>query len=156
MDILLFAGFTISDTQKLKEMHLYGNYDAEAAAKVSVYGTLQLYLDFINIFQFRLLIASDGGQPSKKLNATSGRRERPYSRALASNAFRPVSSRADRDSSRSVVDMGKVRKDRNTLDSAGNSKGMQPRQRRLQGLLRLPHRLHTKRPVRANPSQTCR
>jgi FtsH-binding integral membrane protein len=52
--VLLFAGLTAYDTQKLKEMYLYGNYDTEAAAKVSVYGALQLYLDFINMFQFLL------------------------------------------------------------------------------------------------------
>ncbi|KLK92084.1 membrane protein [Microvirga vignae] len=52
--VLIFAGLTAYDTQKLKEMYLYGNYDTEAAAKVSVYGALQLYLDFINMFQFLL------------------------------------------------------------------------------------------------------
>lgn len=52
--VLIFAGLTAYDTQKLKEMYLYGNYDGETAAKVSVYGALQLYLDFINMFQFLL------------------------------------------------------------------------------------------------------
>ncbi|HZH09257.1 MAG TPA: Bax inhibitor-1/YccA family protein [Microvirga sp.] len=52
--VLIFAGLTAYDTQKLKEMYLYGNYDTEAAAKASVYGALQLYLDFINMFQFLL------------------------------------------------------------------------------------------------------
>jgi len=54
--VLIFAGLTAYDTQKLKEMYLYGNYDAEAAAKVSVLGALQLYLDFINMFQFLLAL----------------------------------------------------------------------------------------------------
>jgi FtsH-binding integral membrane protein len=57
--VLLFAGLTAYDTQKLKEMYLYGNYDSEAAAKVSVYGALQLYLDFINMFQFLLALVGD-------------------------------------------------------------------------------------------------
>ncbi|MGA0594477.1 Bax inhibitor-1/YccA family protein [Enterovirga sp. CN4-39] len=52
--VLIFAGLTAYDTQKLKEMYLYGNYDGETAAKVSVYGALTLYLDFINMFQFLL------------------------------------------------------------------------------------------------------
>jgi uncharacterized protein len=52
--VLIFAGLTAYDTQKLKEMYLYGNYDSETAAKVSVYGALTLYLDFINMFQFLL------------------------------------------------------------------------------------------------------
>ena len=54
--VVIFAGLTAYDTQKLKEMYLYGNYDQEAAAKVSVYGALQLYLDFINMFQFLLAL----------------------------------------------------------------------------------------------------
>jgi FtsH-binding integral membrane protein len=52
--VLIFAGLTAYDTQKLKEMYLYGNYDTETAAKVSVFGALTLYLDFINMFQFLL------------------------------------------------------------------------------------------------------
>jgi FtsH-binding integral membrane protein len=52
--VLIFAGLTAYDTQKLKEMYLYGDYDTETAAKVSVYGALTLYLDFINMFQFLL------------------------------------------------------------------------------------------------------
>ena len=52
--VLIFAGLTTYDTQKLKEMYVYGNYDTEAAAKVSVFGALTLYLDFINMFQFLL------------------------------------------------------------------------------------------------------
>ncbi len=52
--VLIFAGLTAYDTQKLKEMYVYGNYDGEAAAKVSIFGALTLYLDFINMFQFLL------------------------------------------------------------------------------------------------------
>ncbi len=52
--VLIFAGLTAYDTQKLKEMYLYGNFDGETAAKVSVFGALTLYLDFINMFQFLL------------------------------------------------------------------------------------------------------
>jgi FtsH-binding integral membrane protein len=54
--VLIFAGLTAYDTQKLKEMYLYelGSPDGEVAAKASIYGALQLYLDFINMFQFLL------------------------------------------------------------------------------------------------------
>jgi FtsH-binding integral membrane protein len=52
--VLIFAGLTAYDTQKLKEMYVYGDYDGEAAAKASVFGALTLYLDFINMFQFLL------------------------------------------------------------------------------------------------------
>jgi uncharacterized protein len=54
--VLIFAGLTAYDTQKLKEMYLHGNYDGEAAAKVSIFGALTLYLDFINMFQFLLAL----------------------------------------------------------------------------------------------------
>jgi FtsH-binding integral membrane protein len=56
LGVLIFAGLTAYDTQKLKEMYLSGNYDGEAAAKMSIYGALQLYLDFINMFQFLLAL----------------------------------------------------------------------------------------------------
>ena len=36
--------------------------DTEAAAKVSVYGALQLYLDFINMFQFLLSLVGNRNQ----------------------------------------------------------------------------------------------
>ncbi|HEX2727309.1 MAG TPA: Bax inhibitor-1/YccA family protein [Beijerinckiaceae bacterium] len=54
LGVLIFAGLTAYDTQKLKEMYVYGDYDGEAAAKASVFGALTLYLDFINMFQFLL------------------------------------------------------------------------------------------------------
>jgi uncharacterized protein len=57
--VLIFAGLTAYDTQKLKEMYLYGNFDQEAAAKVSVFGALTLYLDFINMFQFFLALVGN-------------------------------------------------------------------------------------------------
>jgi FtsH-binding integral membrane protein len=54
--VLIFAGLTAYDTQKLKEMYVYGNFDGEAAAKASIFGALTLYLDFINMFQFLLAL----------------------------------------------------------------------------------------------------
>jgi Integral membrane protein, interacts with FtsH len=57
--VLLFAGLTAYDTQKLKEMYLYGNFDQETATKVSVYGALSLYLDFINMFQYLLYLVGN-------------------------------------------------------------------------------------------------
>lgn len=56
LGVLIFAGLTAYDTQKLKEMYLYGNFDGEAAAKASIFGALTLYLDFINMFQFLLAL----------------------------------------------------------------------------------------------------
>ncbi|MDF2601316.1 MAG: hypothetical protein K0Q54_4139, partial [Methylobacterium brachiatum] len=57
--VLIFAGLTAYDTQKLKEMYLYGGFDGEMAAKMSVNGALTLYLDFINMFQFLLSLMGD-------------------------------------------------------------------------------------------------
>ena len=69
LGVLIFAGLTAYDTQKLKEMYLYGNYDTEAAAKVSVFGALTLYLDFINMFQF--LLALFGNRNTKRVLRSS-------------------------------------------------------------------------------------
>lgn len=49
LSVFIFAGLTAWDTQSIKDMY----YDAdgyEVATKKSIYGALQLYLDFINIF----------------------------------------------------------------------------------------------------------
>jgi FtsH-binding integral membrane protein len=49
--VLVFAGLTAYDTQKIKE--LYWEADGEEiAAKKSILGALTLYMDFINIFIF--------------------------------------------------------------------------------------------------------
>ena len=54
--VVIFAGLTAYDTQKLKEMYVYelGTPNGEVAAKASIFGALTLYLDFINMFQFLL------------------------------------------------------------------------------------------------------
>ena len=57
--VLIFAGLTAYETQQLKEMYLYGNYGPDDAARVSVFGALNLYLDFINMFQFLLSFMGD-------------------------------------------------------------------------------------------------
>ncbi len=52
--VLIFAGLTAYDTQKLKNTYDFVAGDATAAGRVSVIGALQLYLDFINLFLFLL------------------------------------------------------------------------------------------------------
>ena len=52
--VLLFAGLTAYDTQKLKSMYAYVAGNGEMMAKSTVMGALTLYLDFINMFQFML------------------------------------------------------------------------------------------------------
>ncbi len=52
--VLVFAGLTAWDTQRLKEMYIYSDLDAENAAKLSINGALSLYLNFVNMFQMLL------------------------------------------------------------------------------------------------------
>ncbi len=54
LGVLIFAGLTAYDTQRLKEMYVYGDFDTETASKVSIFGALSLYLNFINMFQLLL------------------------------------------------------------------------------------------------------
>jgi hypothetical protein len=46
--VVVFAGLTAYDTQKLRVMHLAGGYTAQGS--LAILGALQLYLDFINLF----------------------------------------------------------------------------------------------------------
>ncbi|MGY6570751.1 MAG: Bax inhibitor-1/YccA family protein, partial [Salinarimonas sp.] len=57
--VLIFAGLTAWDTQRLKEMYLFNNFDTATATKASVMGALSLYLNFINMFQFLLALLGD-------------------------------------------------------------------------------------------------
>ncbi len=51
--VLIFAGLTAYDTQKIKEMY-YEGHDATTAGRLAIIGALELYLDFINLFLFLL------------------------------------------------------------------------------------------------------
>ena len=48
--VLVFAGLTAYDTQQIKDNYYSVMGDATAAAKASIMGALNLYLDFINMF----------------------------------------------------------------------------------------------------------
>jgi FtsH-binding integral membrane protein len=52
--VLIFAGLTAYDTQRLKNTYEYVAGDQIAAGRASIIGALQLYLDFINLFMFLL------------------------------------------------------------------------------------------------------
>jgi uncharacterized protein len=56
--VLLFAGLTAYDTQRIKSMYFYVE-GTEMAGKTVIMGALQLYLDFINMFQFLLAFMGD-------------------------------------------------------------------------------------------------
>jgi len=53
LGVLIFAGLTAYDTQRLREMY-YQVAGTEFAGKFAVMGALTLYLNFINLFQFLL------------------------------------------------------------------------------------------------------
>ena len=56
--VLLFAGLTVYDTQKIKSMyaHIAGT---DMMGKAAIMSALTLYLDFINMFQFLLMFMGD-------------------------------------------------------------------------------------------------
>ena len=53
LGVLIFAGLTAYDTQRLKNQYQYLR-GTDFAGKAVVLGALSLYLDFINMFQFLL------------------------------------------------------------------------------------------------------
>jgi FtsH-binding integral membrane protein len=48
--IIVFAGLTAYDTQRIKAMNVAGNEGSDGARKTAIFGALTLYLDFINLF----------------------------------------------------------------------------------------------------------
>jgi FtsH-binding integral membrane protein len=57
--VLIFAGLTAYDTQKIKSMYFYVGNSGEVATKTAVMGALALYLDFLNMFLFLLRFMGD-------------------------------------------------------------------------------------------------
>jgi FtsH-binding integral membrane protein len=56
--VLLFAGLTAYDTQKIKSMYFYVA-GSDMVGKSVIMGALTLYLDFINMFTFLLQFMGD-------------------------------------------------------------------------------------------------
>ena len=56
--VLIFAGLTAWDTQRIKEMYSVMD-DGTVAGRKAVMGALKLYLDFINLFLFLLRLMGD-------------------------------------------------------------------------------------------------
>ena len=56
--VLLFAGLTAYDTQRIKSMYAYVQ-GTDMVGKTVIMGALTLYLDFINMFQFLLSFMGD-------------------------------------------------------------------------------------------------
>ena len=47
--VIIFAGLTAYDMQKIKQIGARGIGDADTTQKLAIFGALALYLDFINI-----------------------------------------------------------------------------------------------------------
>ncbi|HJQ60783.1 MAG TPA: Bax inhibitor-1/YccA family protein, partial [Vineibacter sp.] len=56
--VLIFAGFTAYDTQQIKEQYSEA-YGSDVQEKIAIFGALNLYLDFVNMFQFLLAFLGD-------------------------------------------------------------------------------------------------
>ena len=56
--VLVFAGLTAYDTQRIKSMYFYVQ-GTDMVGKTVIMGALNLYLDFINMFQFLLSFMGD-------------------------------------------------------------------------------------------------
>jgi len=57
--VLVFAGLTAYDTQRIKDGYFEVAGNAEMAAKTAIMGALSLYLDFINMFTSLLYLFGD-------------------------------------------------------------------------------------------------
>jgi hypothetical protein len=58
--VIIFAGLTAYDTQKIKEEYTVMQAGNEIATKSAIIGALRLYLDFINLFLFLLRLLGGG------------------------------------------------------------------------------------------------
>jgi FtsH-binding integral membrane protein len=56
--VLIFAGLTAYDTQQIKQQYSEA-YGSDVQEKVAIFGALNLYLDFVNMFQMLLSIIGD-------------------------------------------------------------------------------------------------
>jgi FtsH-binding integral membrane protein len=52
--VLVFAGLTAWDTQRLKSEYIYGAMEGDVLERSAIMGALALYLDFLNLFTFLL------------------------------------------------------------------------------------------------------
>jgi FtsH-binding integral membrane protein len=57
--VLVFAGLTAWDTQRLKNEYIYGAMDGEVMERSAIMGALSLYLDFINLFTLLLQLLGE-------------------------------------------------------------------------------------------------
>jgi FtsH-binding integral membrane protein len=60
--VLVFAGLTAWDTQRLKNEYIYGGLDGDVAERSAIMGALSLYLNFINLFTLLLQLLGQRDQ----------------------------------------------------------------------------------------------
>jgi FtsH-binding integral membrane protein len=60
--VLVFAGLTAYDTQRLKNEYIYGSADGETMQRSAIMGALSLYLNFINLFTLLMNLLGDRDQ----------------------------------------------------------------------------------------------
>ncbi|MGP1465483.1 MAG: Bax inhibitor-1/YccA family protein [Prevotella koreensis] len=58
--VIIFAGLTMYDTQRIKQMLVNADQPEETMQKIALLGALSLYLDFINMFLYLLRIFGGG------------------------------------------------------------------------------------------------
>jgi FtsH-binding integral membrane protein len=74
--VLLFAGLTAYDTQRIKSMYAYVA-GTDMMGKTAIIRALSLYLDFINMFQFLLSSWATGAATAADRRRPAGNR-RPF------------------------------------------------------------------------------
>jgi len=57
--VMVFAGLTAWDTQRLKNEYIYGAMDGETAERNAIMGALSLYLNFVNLFAVLLQLLGE-------------------------------------------------------------------------------------------------
>jgi FtsH-binding integral membrane protein len=60
--VLVFAGLTAYDTQRLKTEYVYSGMEGEVAERSAIMGALSLYLNFLNLFTFLLQLMGQRDQ----------------------------------------------------------------------------------------------
>ena len=68
--MLVFAGLTAYDTQRLKNEYLYGAMDGETTERSAIMGALSLYLNFINLFTLLMQLLGTARRVSGRRPAT--------------------------------------------------------------------------------------
>jgi FtsH-binding integral membrane protein len=59
LGVLIFTGLTAYDVQRIKQLYHMTSSDSETTSKMAVFGALNLYMDFINLFIFMLRFFGD-------------------------------------------------------------------------------------------------